>query len=68
MAIEGAKKHSNVSGNIICDLEDINKSELSGSSSNYSKSRLALVLRKDNNIQWETLVLSNEMIFTSNNM
>ena len=32
-----------------------------------SKSRLALVLCKDRTIQWETLVLSNEMIFKGKN-
>jgi hypothetical protein len=36
-------------------------------SSDYRKSRLALVLCKDTITQWETLVLSNEMVFISNN-
>jgi hypothetical protein len=67
VVIEGAKKHSNMSLNTICDLKDINESESFDLSCNYSKSRLALVLREDNTIQWETLVLSNEMNFKSNN-
>ncbi|CAF2773324.1 unnamed protein product [Rotaria sp. Silwood2] len=44
-------------------LEDTNESELLDSSYDYSKSRLALVLQKDDVIQWDTMVLSNEMVF-----
>jgi hypothetical protein len=68
VVIERSKTRFNVPTNIICNLEDTNQSELYCSPSNYSKSRLALVLRKDNNIQWETLVLSDEMAFQSNKM
>jgi hypothetical protein len=68
VVIEGSKTHCNGPRDIICDLKDINEIELSCSSSNYSKSRLALVLLKDNDIQWETLVLSDEMTFPSNKM
>jgi hypothetical protein len=67
VVIPGAKKHSNVPPNLICKIEDINTSEIFDSSCNYTKSRLALVLREDHTTQWETLVLSNEMVFESNN-
>ncbi|CAF4356143.1 unnamed protein product [Rotaria sp. Silwood2] len=63
VVIEGAKKHPDASLNILCQLEDTNESELLDSSYDYSKSRLALVLQKDDVIQWDTMVLSNEMVF-----
>jgi len=66
VAVEGAKKHPSASLNLLCHVENIDASELSGSSDNYKKSRWALVLRKGDDIQWETLVLSNEMTYTSN--
>ncbi|CAF4490180.1 unnamed protein product [Rotaria sp. Silwood1] len=66
VVIEGAKKHPDVSLNILCQLENTYESELPDSSYDYNKSRLALVLQKDDVIQWETIVLSNEMVFKRN--
>ncbi len=48
-------------------MEDIDTSEIFDSSCNDTKSRLALVLREDHTTRWETLVLSNELVFESNN-
>ncbi|CAF1122951.1 unnamed protein product [Adineta steineri] len=67
VAIEGAKTHPNAEINIICYLEDTDKNELSNASPDSSKSRLALVLRKDDDILWETLVLSDAMHFERKN-
>ncbi|CAF3102587.1 unnamed protein product [Rotaria sp. Silwood2] len=66
MAIKEAKKHPSAPLDMLCQFTDINESKLLHSSDDYRKSRLALVLQKDDVIQWETLVLSNELIFTSN--
>ncbi|CAF1097336.1 unnamed protein product [Adineta steineri] len=63
LAIRGAKLHPDAAKDIICDLEDTDENELSNVSTDSAKSRLALVLRKNNEILWETLVLSNAMIF-----
>ncbi|CAF3564871.1 unnamed protein product [Rotaria sordida] len=63
VVIEGAKKHPDTSLNILCQFEDTIENKLLDTSHNYSKSRLALILQKDDVIQWDTLVLSNEMIF-----
>ncbi|CAF1209780.1 unnamed protein product [Adineta steineri] len=62
-----AKTHPNAEINIICYLEDTDKNELSNASPDSSKSRLALVLRKDDDILWETLVLSDAMHFERKN-
>ncbi|CAF0950833.1 unnamed protein product [Adineta steineri] len=62
VAIEGTKTHPNAPRDIICDLEDTDENELSNASPDSGKSRLALVLRQNNDILWETLVLSDAMI------
>ncbi|CAF1122673.1 unnamed protein product [Adineta steineri] len=67
VAIEGAKTHPDAVRDIICYLEDPDKNELSNISPDSEKSRLALVLRKDNEILWDTLVLSDAMIFEKKN-
>lgn len=61
MVIDGAKKHSSAPLQLFCRLQKIG----SNISTDCSTSRLALALCKDGAIQWETLVLSNEMIFKS---
>jgi hypothetical protein len=63
VVIEGAKKHHDTPLKVVCDLEDSNTIGILHLPNNYRKSRLALFLRKDNDILWETLVLSSEMVF-----
>ncbi|CAF2440376.1 unnamed protein product [Rotaria sp. Silwood2] len=64
VTIKEAKVYSNVPVRILCELKYNNESKSSKSSIDNSEScHIALVLRKDNDIQWETLVLSDPMIF-----
>ncbi|CAF1123005.1 unnamed protein product [Adineta steineri] len=63
VAIEGAKTHPDVARDIICYLEDTDENELFNASPDSKESRLALVLCQNGDIRWETLVLSNAMVF-----
>ncbi|CAF3900232.1 unnamed protein product [Rotaria sp. Silwood1] len=48
----------------LCEIKNSDTSQGAQSSIDSIKSRLAIVLKKGSDIQWETLVLSNEMVFT----
>lgn len=47
---------------VFCDFQETNPSDIIA----FERVCLALILTKDSIMQWETLVLSNEMCFTSN--
>ena len=65
VAIRGRKRRSSALRTPLCYLDNINSNDLSMPTPNHRKSRLALVLRKDGTLLWDTVVLSNEMHFTS---
>ncbi|CAF2070348.1 unnamed protein product [Rotaria magnacalcarata] len=61
LTMKEAKVYSFTPVRVLCELEDNNNSR--SSVDDNESCHLALVLKRNDHIQWETLVLSNQMVF-----